>query len=162
MTTTAKLLNDCPFLAGRLTEEAIRYIALSIDKNFVPNVSPEELGGLLFGIHDHAANLCVPEGECEDHVKNPDEIIYHESDVIELLKTLGFPEPVWGESLTFEQFKAKQNAKTTTDNPGTSNDVQKMAEEPLVQKEDDTFVRWYIPRKPKPPKPAKLKGEAFT
>ena len=58
--------------------------------------SPGDLGGLLFSIHKHIGEYAVLDGEMEEHVTNPDLIVYEEKDIVELLKKLGFPEPVWG------------------------------------------------------------------
>ena len=55
-----------------------------------PNVTPEDLGGLLFGIHNHH-----PENE---------KVIYYEEDIINLLKLFKFPEPVWGKVIKLEDY----------------------------------------------------------
>lgn len=58
------------------------------------NITPEDLGGLLFGIHSHA----------EHEQYNPGQIVYREDDIIKLLVKLGFPEPVWGKSIDLDEF----------------------------------------------------------
>lgn len=55
----------------------------------------EEIGGLLFGIHEHN--------------EKTGEIIYYEKDIIKLLVILGRPKPVWGESIDLNKFKMKNN-----------------------------------------------------
>lgn len=51
----------------------------------------EEIGGLLFGIHEHN--------------ERTGEIIYYEKDIIRLLVKLGHPKPVWGKSIELDKFK---------------------------------------------------------
>lgn len=66
--------------------------------------SPGDLGGLLFSIHKHVGGYAVFEGEMEDHVTDPDKIVYEEEDIIELLKKFGFPEPVWGKVVNMSDY----------------------------------------------------------
>ncbi|MEO6302528.1 MAG: hypothetical protein ABIP51_05090 [Bacteroidia bacterium] len=47
-------------------------------------ITPEELGEKLFLIHTHAEIVFD---------QNPNQIVYREKDIIELLKELGFTEP---------------------------------------------------------------------
>lgn len=56
-----------------------------------------EIGGLLFGIHEH-------------HGKTG-KIIYYEKDIIKLLVKLGHPKPVWGISIELDKFKTKKPQK---------------------------------------------------
>lgn len=55
-------------------------------KYYTPNnqLNPIELAGWLFNIHEHAEGLFE---------ENPEQIVYREKDIIELLKKLGYPEP---------------------------------------------------------------------
>lgn len=55
-------------------------------------ITPEKMGGLLFGIHEHH-----PESE---------KIIYYEEDIIKLLTKLGFLKPKWGDSIDLRRFKS--------------------------------------------------------
>ncbi len=57
-------------------------------------VTAEEIGGLLFGIHEHIV-----------HKNGKENIIYYEKDIIRLLVKLGFPKPVWGKSIKISNFK---------------------------------------------------------
>lgn len=57
-----------------------------MDKD-LKQLTAEQLGGLLFSIHDHL---------------NEGQIIYHEEDIIKLFTKLGYPEPVWGISLNID------------------------------------------------------------
>ena len=59
-------------------------------------VSAEQIGGLLFGIHEHIT-----------HKDKTEHVIYYEKDIIKLLVKLGFPKPVWGESIEISKFKIK-------------------------------------------------------
>ncbi len=60
-------------------------------------VTAEEIGGLLFGIHEHI-----------EHKDGTDDIIYYEKDIIKLLVKLGFPKPKWGKSIEISKFKIKK------------------------------------------------------
>lgn len=64
-------------------------------------IPAEDLGALLFSLHSHV-----------ELFTNPDEIVYSEADVIRLLKKLGFPEPVFGTTVNFEEYKLpEENTK---------------------------------------------------
>lgn len=69
--------------------------------------SPGDLGGLLFSIHRHA--------KLNDDPDEDEEIIYREGDIIELLKTFGFPEPVWGKVVNMKDYE-----HNSTDKPEVS------------------------------------------
>lgn len=47
-------------------------------------ITAEEIGGLLFNIHDHIL-----------HKNGTDDIIYYEKDIIRLFVKLGSPKPIW-------------------------------------------------------------------
>lgn len=57
-------------------------------------VTAEELGGLLFSIHEH--------GKVAGEKGN--QIVYKESDIIKLLTKLGYPLPVWGKVIRIDEF----------------------------------------------------------
>lgn len=78
-------------------------------------ISAEDLGGLLFGIHDHAGNFAVLGGEMGDHVIDPNAVIYREEDIISLLRALGFPEPVWGKIIKIEDYVMEVEKRKTTE-----------------------------------------------
>lgn len=63
-------------------------------KKLEPQITAEEIGGLLFGIHSHI-----------EHKDGTDDIIYYEADIIRLLVKLGFPKPKWGKSIDLSRFK---------------------------------------------------------
>lgn len=84
-------------------------------------IPADDLGGLLFSIHTHAAQLlkskymfrCNGCGQkkarclCEPgekYMNDGAEIVYREKDVIKLLVKLGFPEPVWGKSISIDEY----------------------------------------------------------
>lgn len=50
-------------------------------------VTGEELGTMLFNIHEHIV-----------HKDETDDIIYYEKDIIKLFIKLGFPKPIFGDS----------------------------------------------------------------
>lgn len=63
------------------------------------NPSPIDLAKRLFAIHHHAETVFI---------ENPDQIVYKESELIELLQQLGFPVPDWEEFYkSMEAFTAK-------------------------------------------------------
>lgn len=53
-------------------------------------ITGEELGALLFAIHDHH-----PETE---------EIIYNKKDLFPILKAIGLPEPIFGKSMKLKEY----------------------------------------------------------
>lgn len=61
-------------------------------------ITAEELGGLLFNIHEHIV-----------HEDGTDDVIYYEKDIIKLLVKLGLPKPVWGKSIELKNFKKIDN-----------------------------------------------------
>ncbi len=61
-------------------------------------IPPKDLGGLLFSVHSHAGDL------------PPDEIVYKESDVVQLLKQFGFPDPEFGESISIADYDFEARA----------------------------------------------------
>lgn len=68
---------------AHVIEQLKDYDMVEVDV-IIPATTGSEIGNLLFNIHTHAESL-----------RNPDEIVYREEDIIQLLKTLGLPEPVW-------------------------------------------------------------------
>ena len=59
-------------------------------------ITGEELGGLLFGIHDH-----IWDDENSDQ-NTP--TVYHEEDILELFRKIGLPEVVWGGFIRLKTF----------------------------------------------------------
>lgn len=57
-------------------------------------ITGKDVAALLSGIHDH-------------HPKTG-EIIYHEKDLIPVLKALGLPEPIWEQSMSIKQWEKKK------------------------------------------------------
>ena len=53
-------------------------------------IIPEELGGLLFNIHQHD--------------EKTEKIIYFEEDLLPILEAIGLPIPVWGKNLTLSEY----------------------------------------------------------
>lgn len=58
------------------------------------NITARQIGGLLFGIHEHTT-----------HPDKSEHVVYYEEDVIRLLVKLGFPKPIWGEHIDIKKFK---------------------------------------------------------
>ncbi len=61
-------------------------------------ISPEDLGGLLFNIHHHI-----------EHDEKNSSIIYYEKDILDLLTALGLPQPIWGKNLNIKEYIASHN-----------------------------------------------------
>ena len=59
------------------------------------HITPENLGGLLFNVHHH-------------HPDN-EKIIYYEDDILDILRVIGLPDPVWGKNLTLKKYKGIKN-----------------------------------------------------
>lgn len=56
-------------------------------------IHPDDLGGLLFYIHRHHPVT--------------EEIIYTENELLPILKALGLPDPVWGATLSLEEYNER-------------------------------------------------------
>lgn len=67
-------------------------------------ITGPELGALLFSIHDHV---------WDDEGFTDYGIIYHEEDILKLLKKLGLPDPEWGVGghLTIDTWEPSYKAK---------------------------------------------------
>lgn len=63
-------------------------------------ITAKQIGGLLFGIHEHI-----------EHKNGKSNIIYYEKDIIKLLVKLGFPKPIWGESIDIDEFDVSKKNK---------------------------------------------------
>lgn len=70
-------------------------------------ISAENLGGLLFSIHRHIGEFVKNEKHLRKSMikyKDGGDIIYREDDIIKLLVFLGYPEPIWGKSITLAEY----------------------------------------------------------
>lgn len=80
------------------------------------NITGKDVAALLHGIHTHAELLFenksgenLPNGL--KILKNPDEIVYREKDLLKVLKALGLPEPEWELSMSVEEWKKQKRKK---------------------------------------------------
>lgn len=55
------------------------------------DITPEELGSMLFVLHEHYPN-------------KKGKIFYYESDLLKLFEAIGIPQPVWGGQLKIEDY----------------------------------------------------------
>lgn len=62
-------------------------------------VTGHDVGALLFGIHEH-----YPTCKREMSKEHGEKIFYFEEDLLPILKAIGVPEPIWGESKTLDDF----------------------------------------------------------
>lgn len=64
-------------------------------------ITGEQLGGLLFGIHQH-----------DD--RRGGKIFYYEKDLLKILKFAGLPAPEWGKSYTIKELKNDKRRESRT------------------------------------------------
>ena len=63
------------------------------------NITGEDVAALLHGIHEH-----MPDG-----TTFAGKIVYYEEDLLPILEALGLPAPVWGKSMSVEEFKKQRS-----------------------------------------------------
>lgn len=68
-------------------------------------ITGEDVAALLQGIHHHRYN------EPGNPELDDADIIYYEEDLLPVLEALGLPAPIWGKSMSLEEWK-KQRSKS--------------------------------------------------